>query len=79
MYQPKAKTEVNRQNIGSILLKALKWTGCMDCEDVAREVYCLIRDRSMDPGLNEEYRQRLSKAAKTLAEEMKERKVYLWL
>lgn len=79
MYQPKAKTEVNRQNIGSILLKALKWTGCKDYEDVAREVYCLICDRSMDPDLNEEYRQRLQKAAKTLAEEMKERKVYLWL
>ena len=51
----------------------------MDCEDVAREVYCLIRDRSMDPGLNEEYRQRLQKAAETLAEELKERGVFFHL
>ena len=79
MYQPKAKTEVNRQNIGSILLKALKWTGCADYEDVAREVLAMIYDMSRLPDMNPEYRKRLQKAAETLAEELKERGVYFHL
>lgn len=79
MYQPKAKTEVNRQNIGSILLKALKWTGCMDYEDVAREVLAMIYDMSRLPDMNPEYRLRLKKATETLAEELKERGVYFHL
>lgn len=79
MYQPKAKTEVNRQNIGSILLKALKWTGCADYEDVAREVLAMIYDISTLPELHPTYRKRLQKATETLAEELRERGVYFHL
>lgn len=79
MYRPKANTEVTKSNLGQILLKALKWTGCKDYEDVAREVLAMIYDISTLPELHPVYRKRLQKATETLAEELKERGVYFHL